>query len=207
MKKLKIVLIVSVICICGFVIYSSIQSSLKYQNVFDEMYYSYWEDDPGKSSTFSSWRDIEDLEYWSAEEKTFMGKGIDYTNRINKMNKDLVNDKNDEITITFLSDDDDTKGMMYIGYSKSLLDGKTIGLLYSYSVDDNVLKREMSMIIDNDYVDDDVIDKYLEDNNYDKELLYEELDNILYDQVLKDWFQYSDSKFSMDNLGNIGIIK
>ena len=206
MRKIKVVLIVLVICICGYVIFSSIQNAIKYQNVFDEIFYSYWEDDPKRYTTFSSWREIEGLDYWSAEEKTFMGKGMDYTNRIKIMNRNLIGD-DDEVAITFLSNDDDTNGMMHIGYSKKLLGTKIIRLSYTYNVDDNILKRGISMKMDDEYVEDSVIDEYLKENNYDKNKLFEELEDILYKQILKDWFQYSNSKFSIDNLGDVEIVE
>jgi len=171
------------------------------------MYYSYCKDDSRRPNTFSTWRDIKYLEYWSYEDKTFMGKGIYYTNRINKVNKGLINSKNDEISISFLAVEDDTNGEMYVSYSKSLLNNQTIELAYSYNVNNNTLKRDTSMIIDNDFVSEDIIDKYLKDNNYDKELLYDELDNILYNQMLDDWIEFYDSRFSMNNLGGFDVSK
>lgn len=90
-------------------------------------------------------------------------------------------------------DDNDINRMIIVDYIKIFQDGNVLYSTYVYSVDDKTLKRGITIVINAaDVGIESIIEKYLT-NNYNKGQFFETLDNILYDQILKYWFQYSGS--------------
>lgn len=212
MKKIKIGLIAIVACICVYGVVSFISDRIKYQNVFDEMFYSYWEEDVTKSKTATVWRNDERLDVLLLSTPTaqyMTGKTIDFEELIPEVNE------NSEIDITdfgmyFIANEDDTNKKMRIYYGYKLNENVSASVSYDYYGDDKVLVRKIELYEDSELItDDDKIDEMLVEANYKREELYDLLDYVLYEQVLPCWFDVAgnDSFFSIDNLGNVEIEK
>ncbi len=201
-KKKKAVYVVFFSIILTYITYQS----LKVQNAFDEMYYE--EMNLIKPYTFrnTSFDRSNCIGYWSRGDAITMYEDFPIQERY--LQKCLPeNMESLEITFYFLEKN------MRVDINHEILEGLSIGVAFTYWIDNKVLEKEVYIIdrreenkTDSYFIDDENrVKKYLSELQIDREMIeklyHEGIENIL----LKDWFSVHNSRFSMDYIGRINM--
>ena len=179
---------------------------IRIQNVFDQMYYTrirthydWWEGALGglgnKQSSFSKMPQIEPV---SRDEESF------YTEMQGFMNyyQDEYLREGESLVIDCRSNEK----KVYIVATKRF-NGFEIVYSYTYDIEEKCLKEKVGYVGEKTTVDIQEVLLMVEKSGLTKEDLLQYKKYFLYDKLLTDWLAVNESRFSINDLGNVEFIE
>ncbi|WLV25281.1 TipC family immunity protein [Aciduricibacillus chroicocephali] len=169
------------------------------KNVFDEMYTA--EQKTMNKYTDDGFPNMENIQHWNRKSGMMLGNmaAEDY--------EETVLEKDEAIRFLFLFD----KNRIHITYSKDLKMDVSLNIRYVYDQKSRKLNEYVSIYDENleefNTKNRNEIRRYLNRYNIKESKLKQIAHEVLYNRVLLDWFDAYDSKFSVEDLGNVKIEK
>lgn len=199
-KKFKYISIIGVLL--GTLLFVSMCSKPKYQNIFEEMYHDEYSHATGSwiRTTASTLESISDMKKKNARE-LFYGTTVE-SYRMNSLPKNV-----DSINYTFYYPDDKlAKGSVSIFINLKLPNSDILQVEYMYQHLSNQLVQKIRVFSES-FESEYPVKQYIKQKQLSVGTYTKMADNILKDKLISDWLSVYPSQFSSENWGDVEVVE
>ncbi|MEX2805708.1 TipC family immunity protein [Streptococcus sp. H31] len=199
----KVLLLAALLLICLGGVVTAMSWGTRKENIFEEMYYNeYYSATKWFFYPKFAWRKAENI---AGQEATTL-------NSMNETNEqyqaDAVSDQLEKLNLSFRFPDGEAKnGTVSILMVFKLSNSENVHVNYLYSLKEKTLVQSISEFIDHqELTNKEIIQSNLKAAGSSLEQIEQLGNNFLKHTVLKDWCSVYDSRFSVDDWGDVKVV-